>query len=94
MFCVKCLQGYHIGECGETDPAAEASGSCSYSVDPAKAEQVYIYFILVSLVIYKHRVIRNYSEYQQSDSFGSNYNYETSHWNTEIYLFHIVIFVT
>lgn len=31
-----CLQGYHIGEC-RTPDVTNSAGSCSYSVDPARA---------------------------------------------------------
>ncbi|XP_065164408.1 E3 ubiquitin-protein ligase parkin isoform X2 [Atheta coriaria] len=36
VFCRMCLQGYHIGEC-RTPDVTNSAGSCSYSVDPARA---------------------------------------------------------
>lgn len=37
MFCRRCLQGYHIGNCEEVTDANNDASSCSYSVDPSKA---------------------------------------------------------
>lgn len=34
MFCKKCLQGYHIGDCITDANANTESGLCQYSVDP------------------------------------------------------------
>ena len=42
VFCSKCLQGFHIGEC-ENQPstsAASSSGRDSYVIDPLKAKDV------------------------------------------------------
>lgn len=39
VFCKRCLEGFHIGECGERDIAAEGGTSGGYSVDPARAAQ-------------------------------------------------------
>lgn len=39
VFCSKCLQGYHVGDCDATDKDNENASlsNCSYNVDPSKA---------------------------------------------------------
>lgn len=46
VFCKKCLQGYHVGDC---EPQAQSSGSnfeSGYVVDPLKAKDVSHLFAL------------------------------------------------
>jgi len=47
VFCKKCLQGYHIGEClpKEEQLIIDITG---YSVDPKLVSQVYKYTILIN----------------------------------------------
>lgn len=43
VFCVKCLQGFHIGECGSSEGNENQNESCQYNVDPTRVEQVDIH---------------------------------------------------
>nr|CAD7405326.1 unnamed protein product [Timema cristinae] len=42
VFCRKCLQGYHLGECipeGDNSSLGDTTGDCLYNVDPGRAAQ-------------------------------------------------------
>ncbi|XP_077295237.1 E3 ubiquitin-protein ligase parkin isoform X2 [Arctopsyche grandis] len=37
VFCIKCRQGYHIGECSDTLDNGDCGGPSNYNIDPSKA---------------------------------------------------------
>lgn len=39
VFCAKCLQGYHLGDCLEGPSSSANLGSCEYSVDPQRLDK-------------------------------------------------------
>lgn len=39
MFCAKCLQGYHLGDCLEGASSSLAEGSCEYTIDPQRLDK-------------------------------------------------------
>lgn len=58
VFCMKCLRGYHLGECDTPQSIASSSQLRSgYSVDPARAKDVkfilsnYFFFLNLYLII-------------------------------------------